>query len=142
VKARTSFSGASLTGSYAADTGGGGGGGGTQAYNSTGAVAIPDNGSADSAITVSGRSGNAPTNAQVTVNITHPRRGELRIRLFAPDGTAYLLKAPSSTDTAPNVAATYTLNLSSELLNGTWKLRVVDTATGNTGTINSWSITF
>jgi leucyl aminopeptidase len=141
VKARTSFSGASLTGSYTAGSGGGGGGG-TQTYNSTGAVAIADNGSVDSAITVSGRSGNAPTNAQVAVNITHPRRGELRIRLFAPDGTSYLVKAPSATDNAPNVNATYTLNLSAEALNGTWKLRVVDTAAGNTGTINSWSITF
>ena len=33
-----------------------------------------------------------------------------------------------------------TLNLSSELLNGTWKLRVNDNAAGDTGYINSWSI--
>ena len=141
IKARTSFSGVSLTGSYTAG-GGGGGGGGTQTYSSSAALAIPDNGSVDSPITVSGRSGNAPSAASVSVNITHPRRGDLRIRLIAPDGSAYLLKAPSATDNAANVVATYPVNLSSEPLNGTWKLRVVDTTAGNVGTLTSWSITF
>lgn len=141
VKARTSFSGVGLTGSYGSG-GGGGGGGGTQTYNSSGSLAIPENGSIDSPITVSGRSGNAPASSSVSVNITHPRRGDLRIRLFAPDGSGYLLKPSSTTDSAANVVATYTVNLSTELLNGTWKLRVIDTATGNVGTLNSWSITF
>jgi hypothetical protein len=141
VKARSSFSGVKLTASYSSG-GGGGGGGGTQTYSSGGAIAIPDNGSVDSAITVSGRSGNAPAAASVSVNITHPRRGDLRIRLIAPDGSGYTLKVPSATDNAANVVATYTVNLSTELLNGTWKLRAIDVATGNTGTLNSWSIIF
>ena len=42
----------------------------------------------------------------------------------------------------PNVLETYTVNLSAEPLNGTWKLRVADTALGNSGTLNSWSISF
>ena len=37
---------------------------------------------------------------------------------------------------------TVTLNLSSEALNGTWKLRVNDNATQDTGYIDSWSVTF
>jgi leucyl aminopeptidase len=143
LKARTSFSGVGLTGSYASGTGGGGGGGGSaQTYSSGAPIAIPDNGSVDSAVTVSGRSGSAPAATSVSVNITHPRRGDLRIRLIAPDGSGYTLKTPSATDNAPNVVATYTVNLSSELLNGTWKLRVVDTVAGNAGTLNTWSITF
>jgi leucyl aminopeptidase len=140
LKARTGFSGVKLTASYS--TSGGGGGGGTQTYSSGGAIAVPDNGSVDSAITVSGRSGNAPAAASVAVNITHPRRGDLRIRLIAPDGSGYTLKVPSATDNAANVVATYTVNLSTEPLNGTWKLRVVDTVAGNAGTLNTWSITF
>jgi leucyl aminopeptidase len=142
LKARTNFSGVKLTASYSSSGGGGGGGGSTQTYSSSAAIAIPDNGSVDSAITVSGRSGNAPAATSVSVNITHPRRGDLRIRLVAPDGSGYLLKTPSATDNAANVVATYTVNLSSEPLNGTWKLRVIDTAAGNTGTLDSWSITF
>jgi leucyl aminopeptidase len=141
IKARTGFSGVKLVPTYTAP-GGGGGGGGTQTYANNTPVAIPDNGQAESAIAVSGRSGNAPATSQVSVNITHPRRGDLRLRLFAPDGSSYLLKPSSSTDTAANVVATYTVNLSTELLNGTWKLRAIDVATGNTGTLNSWSIIF
>jgi leucyl aminopeptidase len=139
IKARSAFSSVKLTPSY---TAGSGGGGGTQTYASTGAVAIPDRATVDSPITVSGRSGNALANTQVAVNITHSRRGDLRIRLLAPDGSSYLLKPSSTSDNAANVVATYTVNLSSEAMNGTWKLRVIDTAPGNTGTINTWSITF
>ncbi|WP_211371904.1 proprotein convertase P-domain-containing protein [Marilutibacter maris] len=34
------------------------------------------------------------------------------------------------------------MNLSSEALNGTWKLRVNDNANQDTGYIDSWNITF
>jgi subtilisin-like proprotein convertase family protein len=34
------------------------------------------------------------------------------------------------------------LNLSTEALNGIWKLRVNDNAGGDVGYINSWSVTF
>lgn len=43
---------------------------------------------------------------------------------------------------ADNINTTYNVNLSSEALNGTWKLRVNDNYNGDTGYINSWSITF
>jgi len=139
IKARSNFTGVTLTPSFVAA---GGGGGGAQTYSNATAKAIPDSGTLDSLIPVSGRTGNAPSNAQVSVNITHPKRGDLRIRLLAPDGSTYLVKASSSTDSGANVIATYTLNLSNEALSGTWKLRVIDTVAGNAGTLNSWSITF
>lgn len=41
-----------------------------------------------------------------------------------------------------NINTTVTFNLSTEALNGTWKLRVNDNATQDTGKIDSWSITF
>ncbi|MDT5025764.1 MAG: carboxypeptidase [Micromonosporaceae bacterium] len=34
-----------------------------------------------------------------------------------------------------------TVNLSSEVANGIWKLRVQDAAAGDTGYINSWTLT-
>jgi subtilisin-like proprotein convertase family protein len=43
---------------------------------------------------------------------------------------------------ADNINQTYNVNLSSEPLNGTWRLRVNDNANADTGYINSWSITF
>ncbi|GAB2717134.1 S8 family peptidase [Streptomyces bullii] len=112
-------------------------------FSNTTAVSIPDNGSAiESPITVSGRSGNAPSTLQVGVDITHTYRGDLVIDLIAPDGTAYRLKSANSSDSADNVIATYTVNASSEVANGTWKLRVQDTAAADTGRLNSWKLTF
>ncbi|MGI5458105.1 M4 family metallopeptidase [Streptomyces sp. CA-249302] len=121
---------------------GGGGGTGTS-YESTTPVSIPDNGpQVTSSITVSGRTGNAPSNLQVTPNITHTWRGDLVIDLIGPSGTAYRLKNFSSSDSADNVTDTYTVNASSESANGTWKLRVQDQAAQDVGTINSWKLTF
>ncbi|MGI5458941.1 S8 family peptidase [Streptomyces sp. CA-249302] len=116
--------------------------GGTTFSNTT-AVAVPDNGSAiESSIAVSGRSGNAPATLQVGVDITHTYRGDLVIDLVAPDGSTYRLKAASSSDSADNVSTTYTVDASSETANGTWKLRVQDTAAQDTGTLNNWKLTF
>ncbi|MFF4500805.1 S8 family serine peptidase [Streptomyces sp. NPDC001401] len=116
--------------------------GGTTFSTAT-ATAIPDNGSAiESSITVSGRSGSAPTALQVGVDITHTYRGDLVIDLVAPDGSTYRLKGASSSDSADNVNTTYTVDASSETANGTWKLRVQDTAAQDTGTLNSWKLTF
>ncbi|MFC3552052.1 M4 family metallopeptidase [Lysobacter cavernae] len=131
----SAFSGLSLTGSYTA------GGGGTQTYSNTGDYAIGDNTTVDSPITVSGRSGNAPSNASVTVAIVHTYSGDLKVDLVAPDGTLYNIhnRTGGSTD---NINKTVTLNLSSEALNGAWKLRANDNAAQDTGRIDSWSITF
>jgi len=78
----------------------------------------------------------------VSVDITHTWRGDLVIDLLGPSGTAYRLKNFSSSDSADNVQATYTVNASSETANGTWKLRVQDQAAQDVGTINSWKVTF
>ena len=127
-----------------AGTSGGTGGGttGTVFSSSTG-VSIPDNGSAvESSIAVSGRTGNAPSALKVGVDITHTYRGDLVITLVAPDGTTYPLKASSSSDAAADVNTTYTVDASSEAANGTWKLRVQDVASSDTGRINGWKLTF
>jgi subtilisin family serine protease len=84
-------------------------------------VAIPDYPAAavSSPISVTGLSGNAGSAVPVAVDIRHTYRGDLVIDLVAPDGTAYRLKNSSGSDSADNVIATYTVNLSSELKNGT-----------------------
>jgi hypothetical protein len=134
VKAYSTFSGLSITGSYTT------GGGTRQTYSNTTDYTVGDNTTVDSPITVSGRSGNAWTDTSVSVNIVHTYQGDLKVDLVAPDGTLYNIhnRTGSGTD---NIIKTVTLNLSSELLNGTWKLRVNDNAAGDTGYINSWSIT-
>jgi serine protease len=138
LKAYTSFSGLSLTGSY---TAGGGGGGTPQTYSNTADYTINDNATVDSPITVSGRTGFGSATTSVSVNIVHTYQGDLKVDLVAPDGSLYNIhnRTGSGTD---NIVKTVSLNLSSEALNGTWKLRVFDGAGGDVGYINSWSVTF
>ncbi|GGV13930.1 extracellular protease [Streptomyces litmocidini] len=114
---------------------------GTVFTNSTD-VAIPDNTTVSSPIAVTGLAGNAPATLKVGVDIKHTWRGDLVVDLVAPDGTVRNLKASSSSDSADNVQTTYTVDASSEVANGTWKLQVRDVASGDTGYIDSWSLTF
>ncbi|MGW4467310.1 S8 family peptidase [Micromonospora sp. NPDC004704] len=102
-------------------------------------VAIPDNTTVESTITVSGCARNGRTNATVAVNIVHTYQGDLVVSLVAPDGSAYVLhnRTGGGTD---NINTTYTVNLSSEPANGTWRLRVQDAATIDTGYINTWTL--
>ncbi|MFJ4566483.1 M4 family metallopeptidase [Streptomyces caelestis] len=121
---------------------GGGGGGGTS-FENTADVAIPDRGAAvTSPVTVSGRTGNAPSDLQVAVDIVHTYIGDLQVQLVAPDGTAYTLKGYGTGGSADNIATTYTVNASSEAANGVWQLRVQDNAARDTGYISSWKLTF
>jgi aminopeptidase S len=104
-------------------------------------VAIPDQSTVESPITVSGVTGNAPAGLQVEVNITHTYIGDLVVDVLAPDGSVYNVhnRSGGSTD---NIATTYTVNASSEVANGTWRLRVRDAAAQDTGTITAWSLQF
>ncbi|MFF5763949.1 S8 family serine peptidase [Streptomyces tanashiensis] len=104
-------------------------------------VAIADNATVESSITVSGVTGNAPATLRVGVDIKHTYIGDLKVDLVAPDGTVYTLhnRTGSGTD---NIAQTYTVNASSEVANGVWKLRVNDNASQDTGKIDAWNLTF
>ena len=92
-------------------------------------------------ITVSGCAGNASSTSRVAVRIVHTYRGDLVVDLVAPDGTSYRLKNSSGSDSADNVDTTYTVNLSGEARNGTWRLQVRDVARIDTGRIDTWSLT-
>ncbi|MEU0663517.1 M4 family metallopeptidase [Streptomyces lavendulocolor] len=122
---------------------GGGDPGTGKVFENTADVAIPDNGAAvTSAVNVTGIAGNAPATLKVDVDIVHTWRGDLVVDLVAPDGSVYNLKPFSSSDSADNVKATYTVNASSEVANGSWKLRVQDKAAQDTGYINGFKLTF
>jgi len=102
-------------------------------------VPIADNAVASSSILVTRRNGSAPALTPVAVRIVHPARGELKVDLVAPDGTVYNL-ANRSGGTTDNIVETYAVDLSAESMNGKWVLRVDDNAAGNSGIIDSWSI--
>ncbi|MCW5941137.1 MAG: proprotein convertase P-domain-containing protein [Fimbriimonadaceae bacterium] len=85
----------------------------------------------------------------VGVDITHTYRGDLRVWLVHPDGTAVMLKEANGNDNAQNLVTTYPTSTTpvesldafiGKPLNGTWKLRVYDNFSGDSGTINSWNL--
>ncbi|MFF7866891.1 S8 family serine peptidase [Streptomyces qaidamensis] len=111
-------------------------------FENTADQAIADNATAESPVTVSGVSGNAPSALAVEVHIVHTYIGDLQVQLIAPDGTAYTLKSYGTGGSADNIDTTYTVNASSEAANGTWKLRVSDNARYDTGRIDAWALQF
>jgi Zn-dependent metalloprotease len=119
----------------------GGTGGGCSGSNGTD-VAVPDAGAAVfSNITIAGCSRAPSASSSVAVNIVHTFRGDLVVDLVAPDGSTYRLKNSSTTDSADNVNTTYSVNLSGEAANGTWRLKVQDIFSQDTGFINTWTLT-
>jgi subtilisin family serine protease len=112
-------------------------------FENTTNVSIPDAGAAvESPIAVTGQSGNAPSDLAVGVDIKHTYRGDLVIDLVAPDGSTYRLKNSNYFDGADNVITTYTVNASTEVANGTWRLRVRDVFSFDVGFIDRWSLQF
>ncbi len=103
------------------------------------AVPIPDLATVESATTIVGCQGNVPMSATVDVHIAHTYIADLIVTLIAPDGSTYPLhnRGGGGTD---DIDQTYTVNLSAEPRNGTWRLRVQDAAAGDVGRINSWTV--
>ncbi|HYO75561.1 MAG TPA: proprotein convertase P-domain-containing protein, partial [Thermoanaerobaculia bacterium] len=85
---------------------------------------------------------------RVRVDITHPSRGDLRVSLFAPDGSELVLQNVS-TDRAADVHVTYGLDavavndlstLRGRSAAGVWQLRVSDLRARDLGTLDSWAL--
>ncbi|MER6393007.1 M4 family metallopeptidase [Streptomyces sp. NPDC059382] len=109
-------------------------------FENTADYQIKDNATVESPITVN-RTGNAPSTLKVDVNIVHTYVGDLKVDLVAPDGSVYNLRNRTG-GSADNIVQSFTVNASSEVANGVWKLRVADLASADTGYINSWKLTF
>ncbi len=141
-----------------------------QSFANNTAIAIPDNNltGITSVITLPGSlsSINASDILSVTVDITHTYNADLDIYLQAPDASQIALStdnglggdgyinvtftpnAPQniiSAPTSPNITGSWQPQQSFSVLtgtaNGNWSLIVADDASGDVGTLNSWSIT-
>ncbi len=113
--------------------------------------AIPDVSSTTSQITLSGLGAISRPAINIDIDISHPYRGDLDIKLTSPQGTSVQLKQSDNNDDGDNIAGNYPLNLTpkqklsvfnGENLDGVWTLKVSDTASGDTGTLNSWSLNY
>ncbi|WP_436497258.1 S8 family serine peptidase [Actinokineospora sp. HUAS TT18] len=76
----------------------------------------------------------------VSVDITHPARGQLQVDLIAPNGREYRIHSPSS-DTGDNITVQdRNFDGTGVPVNGTWRLRVIDSVSGAVGTLTSWTL--
>jgi hypothetical protein len=121
--------------------GGGGGGSGQEFTGQGGAIPDDDANGMTSTITVSGVSGSG--GGSVSVDITHTYRGDLRVTL-EKDGREIKVLHDNAGGSEDNLVETYTLS-ASELgtdRNGTYTLRIVDSAAQDEGRLNSWKLIF
>ena len=120
------------------DSTGGGSAPGRFAQTSEPATPITDRSTIQDAVTVD-QSGTA-TSVSVAVDISHTFIGDLVIDLIAPDGTAQTLHSRAG-GSANDIGRTYAPGFDGTGIAGNWTLRVSDRAGGDTGTLNSWTLT-
>ncbi|ESU29046.1 fpp1 protein [Flavobacterium limnosediminis JC2902] len=124
-------------------------------------ITVPDNGTGTSTITIA--AGGTISDVNVTMNVNHTWIGDTVGTLTSPTGTVVQLynRPCDSGSTNANISATFddsgatpicpgisgTVTPSSPLSafngltsTGTWTLRIIDQATNDSGTINSWSL--
>jgi subtilisin-like proprotein convertase family protein len=80
----------------------------------------------------------------LTLNISHPRLNDLRIKLIAPSGRAVEIETGlerASSNEEIRIPAAQMRDLIGEALNGTWSLSVRDEALGVAGHLVGWNLT-
>jgi subtilisin-like proprotein convertase family protein len=108
-------------------------------------LAIPDNSvtGVNSSLNVSVPAVGVVEAVQIRVSATHPNTGDLAIELVSPSGTRSVLKTGADGFTS-NANLSNMVLLSNafygEPAAGAWTIRLVDVASGNTGTFTRWSV--
>jgi M6 family metalloprotease-like protein len=83
---------------------------------------------------------------EVSVDITHPYVGDLRVSILSPGGSEVLLHDHAG-GSADNLVRTFTaantpglVTFAGQPVNGTWRLRVADQASQDIGKLNNWRV--
>lgn len=106
---------------------------------------IPDNSSLGlvRSIAIAGESAAPLEEVLLTLDITHPRRGDLEAFVTSPSGYTSRAFARFGNDAGSNINWTFTLNAFwGESLHGTWSVNVRDRSGGNVGVWNSFALQF
>ena len=111
------------------------------------AKAISGNDTIEDSLTVSQANSFIIDTIEVSVNITHPWRGDMDIVLESPTGKVVTLKPADLDDRADNVIETYSGDIFNDYIGdnseGIWKLKIRDIhELADDGTLNSWGIRF
>ena len=140
LRGYSSYSGTSLVGSFTPPSGGGGGG---DFFENTNNVTIssgaPSTVSSPINVTRTGASGTITVKA----DIKHTYRGDLSVKIFAPNGASGTVHArTNSGDSGDDLLLDVNLNAGTIESSGQWRLEVTDHANYDGGYIDSWSIEF
>lgn len=115
-----------------------------RSYENTASTAIPDNDPAGASLDIAVSDDVAFSRLSVTVDITHTWRGDLVVTLLR-DGTQVKVLSDRAGGSAQDLHETFTLT-SAEAgtagARGTWTLKVVDTAAQDSGTLDTFKLTF
>ena len=121
----------------------GGGGGNSNFFENTSNVTIASNSpnTVNSNINVTRTGASGIIN--VKVDIKHTWRGDLSVKIFAPNGANGTIHAQTNpNDSSDNLVLDVNLNAGTIQSNGTWRLEVTDSFAQDGGFIDSWSIEF
>lgn len=75
-------------------------------------------------------------------NISHARRGDLRVYLIAPSGRRVEIPKPQGTGPSLVFDGMVVGGFEGEPVQGMWQLQVADTVSGTTGVLNGWRMSF
>jgi subtilisin-like proprotein convertase family protein len=109
-------------------------------YENTTPVAIPDNNKTGITSQIVVPTGGTLAGLQVTVDITHTYRGDLKVKLVGPGGAEVILHDRDG-GSADHLKQTFAVAaFDGQDAAGTWTLVVADEAAADKGTLNSWKL--
>ena len=104
-------------------------------------VAIPDNNENGASHTINVPDSHSIAGLRVNVDVTHTYRGDLTVELIRGENTVTLVANEGGG--ADDIVESFNVaDFNGQDSAGAWTLRVVDSANIDTGTINSWRLTF
>lgn len=103
-------------------------------------INIPDKNSEGITSSIHSSDSHAVAYANVTLHISHTYPRDLSVSLVSPAGKAQEFDLGNVT--AGEIRGTYKVQLPTNNAQGEWKLKVVDHAAEDAGTLNGWSLSF
>ncbi|XOV90693.1 MAG: S8 family serine peptidase [Pseudomonadota bacterium] len=106
-------------------------------------LSIPDNSVVGASNTIAVNNNLVVESVRVGLILTHPRTSDLGIELTSPSGTRSVLFTIRSVFTGADLEMELMSNaFYGEPANGNWTIKVVDSLTGETGTLTDWGMRF
>ncbi len=105
-------------------------------------LAIADGGAASSTITMGGQLGFIEY-VEAHLRFTHSSFRDLKVELVSPSGATSVLSVPHDSDDKYPLNGEFRFGTAAHLgesASGTWRIRVTDSVTGNSGTLKSWRL--